>query len=58
MRSVSDYFGLGATNIKLAQALNRLGLKKPKGHLHNAQTDAAAALLIDEKIRKLSNNRT
>jgi hypothetical protein len=52
MRSTSNYFRLGMANLKLADALDKLGIKKPKGNLHNAETDATAALLINERLNE------
>ncbi len=50
MRSACEHLGMYGTRLKLSTAMGRLGIDKPRGRLHNAETDAAAALLIDEKI--------
>ena len=52
MRCASKHFGLDYGNMKLEEALDELGLKKPRGNFHNAETDAAAALLVDEALSK------
>ncbi len=57
MRSTSNHFDLGYGNMKLEEALSEFGLKKPKGSFHNAETDAAAALLIDEALRRIREDR-